>query len=77
MTATRRRLLLGAAGATLASPLIGSSALHAQAAWPSKPITIVVNFPAGGLTDGIARAFGQHVQQVTGQQVIVDNKHGA
>ena len=47
-------------------------------AWPAaKPITIVVNFPAGGLTDGIARAFGQHVQQVTGQQVIIDNKPGA
>ena len=32
---------------------------------------------AGGLIDGIARAFGQHVQQVTGQQVIIDNKPGA
>ena len=37
----------------------------------------MVNFPAGGLTDGIARAFGQHVQQTTGQQVIIDNKPGA
>jgi tripartite-type tricarboxylate transporter receptor subunit TctC len=37
----------------------------------------VVNFPAGGLTDGIARAFGQSVQQATGQQVIIDNKPGA
>jgi hypothetical protein len=27
--------------------------------WPRKPIVIVVNFPAGDLTDGIARAFGQ------------------
>jgi len=53
------------------------SFVRAQAPWPSKPITIVVNFPAGGLTDGIARAFGQHVQQTTGQQVIIDNKPGA
>ena len=37
----------------------------------------MVNFPAGGLTDGIARSFGQHVQQATGQQVIIDNKPGA
>jgi len=51
--------------------------VRAQTAWPTKPITIVVNFPAGGLTDGIARAFGQHVQQATGQQVIIDNKPGA
>ena len=57
--------------------LFRSAIVQAQGAWPNKPITIVVNFPAGGLTDGIARAFGQHVQQVTGQQVIIDNKPGA
>ena len=68
---TTRRAVLG--GLALAAPSIA----RAQAPWPSKPITIVVNFPAGGLTDGIARAFGQHVQQATGQQVIIDNKPGA
>src|SRR4029453_17369273 len=73
MTTTRRTLLRAAAGFAVASPAI----LRAQPAWPNKPITIVVNFPAGGLTDGIARSFGQHVQQTTGQQVIVDNKPGA
>jgi len=70
---TRRTLLRATAGFAVASPAI----LRAQPAWPAKPITIVVNFPAGGLTDGIARAFGQHVQQTTGQQVIIDNKPGA
>src|SRR3954447_4317031 len=68
----KRRAVLGA-GLALAAPSI----VRAQGTWPSKPITIVVNFPAGGLTDGIARAFAQHVQQVTGQQVIIDNKPGA
>ena len=77
MIATRRRLLATAAGATLAAPFVATSVGRAQAAWPTKPITIVVNFPAGGLTDGIARAFGQHVAQATGQQVIIDNKPGA
>jgi tripartite-type tricarboxylate transporter receptor subunit TctC len=77
MPINRRRLLAAAGTAALATPFIGSSALRAQAAWPTKTITIVVNFPAGGLTDGIARAFGQHVQQVTGQQVMIDNKPGA
>src|SRR5215471_4738069 len=73
MTTTRRTLLRATAGLAVASPAI----LRAQPAWPTKPVTIVVNFPAGGLTDGIARAFGQHVQQATGQQVIIDNKPGA
>lgn len=73
MTTTRRTLLRATAGLAFAAPSIA----RAQAAWPNKPITIVVNFPAGGLTDGIARAFGQHVQQATGQQVIIDNKPGA
>lgn len=73
MTTTRRTLLRATAGLAVASPAI----LRAQGAWPNKPITIVVNFPAGGLTDGIARAFGQSVQQATGQQVLIDNKPGA
>lgn len=77
MTTTRRTLLRATAGFALAPSLAAPSTVRAQAAWPAKPITIVVNFPAGGLTDGIARAFGQHVQQVTGQQVIIDNKPGA
>ncbi|MFO1085565.1 MAG: tripartite tricarboxylate transporter substrate binding protein [Reyranellaceae bacterium] len=70
---TRRTLLRSAGGLVLAAPAI----VRAQPAWPARPITIVVNFPPGGLTDGIARAFGQHVQQATGQQVIIDNKPGA
>jgi tripartite-type tricarboxylate transporter receptor subunit TctC len=73
MTTTRRTLLRATAGLAVATPAI----LRAQAPWPNKPITIVVNFPAGGLTDGIARAFGQSVQQATGQQVLIDNKPGA
>lgn len=77
MLVRRRNLLSTAAGATLAAPFIGLRAARAQTAWPAKPITIVVNFPAGGLTDGIARAFGLHVQQATGQQVVIDNKPGA
>ncbi|MCX7361092.1 MAG: tripartite tricarboxylate transporter substrate binding protein [Alphaproteobacteria bacterium] len=73
MTTTRRGLLRTSAALALAAP----SLVRAQTAWPTKPITIVVNFPAGGLTDGIARAFAQHVTQATGQQVIIDNKPGA
>ena len=72
-TTTRRGLLRAGTALVVAAPSI----VRAQGTWPSKPITILVNFPPGGLTDGIARAFGQHVSQATGQQVIVDNKPGA
>ncbi|MDP1961097.1 MAG: tripartite tricarboxylate transporter substrate binding protein, partial [Reyranella sp.] len=77
MTTTRRTLLRATAGLALAAPSIVRAQGAAPTAWPTKPITIVVNFPAGGLTDGIARAFSQHVQQATGQQVMIDNKPGA
>ena len=70
---TTRRGVLRAAGVALAAPSI----VRAQLAWPTRPITIVVNFPAGGQTDAIARGFGQHVGNATGQLVIVDNKPGA
>ena len=75
MTTTRRGLLRTGTGAGLV--LAAPSIVSAQGTWPNKTITIVVNFPAGGLTDGIARAFAQHVQQATGQQVMIDNKPGA
>src|SRR5438045_1644839 len=73
MNVRRRGLLRAGAGSLIAAPLV----VRAQTAWPTKPITIVVNFPPGGLTDGIARAYAQHVQQATGQQVMIDNKPGA
>jgi tripartite-type tricarboxylate transporter receptor subunit TctC len=46
-------------------------------AWPSKAIRIIVTYPAGGLTDVFARAYGEYVSQKVGQPVVVENKTGA
>jgi tripartite-type tricarboxylate transporter receptor subunit TctC len=49
----------------------------AFAAYPEKPVTIVVAFAAGGPTDVIARIVGEHMSKTLGQQVVVENIAGA
>jgi tripartite-type tricarboxylate transporter receptor subunit TctC len=46
-------------------------------AWPSKAIRVVVNFPAGGTTDMMARAFTQKLSDTLGQPVVIENRGGA
>jgi tripartite-type tricarboxylate transporter receptor subunit TctC len=61
----------------LAAAFGATGAALAQDAWPSKPIRIVVPYPAGGTTDQLARAIQQPMQEALGQTVIVENKAGA
>ena len=49
----------------------------AQATYPSKPIKIVVPFPAGGTSDVLARLFGQKITESWGQAVVVENRPGS
>ena len=54
---------------------LGSYA-SAQEAWPSRPVTVVVPYAPGGVTDAIARTIAQPLSQALGQQVLVENKAG-
>ncbi len=62
--------------AALLIGLLAAAPAHAQS-YPSRPITIVVTAPAGGVTDVVARAFAQKMAEDWGQQVIVENKGGS
>jgi tripartite-type tricarboxylate transporter receptor subunit TctC len=50
---------------------------QAQAAYPDRPIRILVGYPAGGGVDIVARLLGETMKQVLGQPVIVENRPGA
>lgn len=68
----RRSLLLGAAAGALLP-----AAVRAQPAWPSRPVRVICPFPPGGLTDGYARAYADHLAKKFNQSFIVENKTGA
>ncbi len=69
--------ILGALGlaSSLGMGLMASNAAMAQAAYPNKPIRLVVTFPTGGAPDILARLFSEKAQ--LGQPIVVDNKPGA
>jgi tripartite-type tricarboxylate transporter receptor subunit TctC len=61
--------------AAVAAGLAGAAA--AQTSYPSRPITVIVPFAAGGPTDVVARILGDHMSQTLGQQLVVENVGGA
>jgi tripartite-type tricarboxylate transporter receptor subunit TctC len=71
--ARRTVLQYAAAGLAAVSPLLG----RAQSPWPSKPVTLIVPFPAGGGTDAFARPLAAAFAKLTGKQMVIDNRGGA
>jgi len=71
----KRQILLALA----ALACLGSSGLASaqSASWPAKPITLLVPFPPGGVTDLVARELARHLTEGLGQSVVVENRAGA
>lgn len=60
------------AGALLAAPALA----RAQGAWPTRPVRLIVPFPAGGGLDVLARAIGERLSPGWGQPVVIENRPG-
>jgi len=70
----KRRSLLITTAITLATLALPS---FSQAAWPERPVRILVSFPPGGSSDLVARMLGEKLSASLGQQFVVENKPGA
>jgi hypothetical protein len=77
----RRSFVIGAALAPLAPALAHAQASGTQAsgtqAWPTRPVTLIIPFPAGGAMDLLGRSVAQDLTDKLGQQFVVDNRAGA
>ena len=65
------------ASLVIALAALCSGAATAQDKWPSRPVTVVVPFAAGGNTDVMARIFAEQLGKRLGQQFVIENKAGA
>ena len=73
----KKTLFAGIAAVVSASTLLGSNIASAQKDWPTKSISLIVPFAAGGPTDSIARLIAVPMGQALGQTVVVENVPGA
>ena len=69
----RRDILRAAVAGTALCATVG----HAQSTWPTKPVTLIVPFPAGGGTDAFARPMAAQFARLSGKSLVIDNRGGA
>lgn len=73
----RRAILVCVCAASALGVAMPTPSWAQVAAWPSKPVRVIVNFPPGSSPDVLARAISQPLQQALGQPVIIENRAGA
>ena len=71
---TSRRQWMALTAAACAAFGVGA---QAQSTWPSKPVNLIVPFPAGGGTDAFARPFSAQFSKQSGKSLVIDNRGGA
>ena len=71
------RVLLAMAAISVATPIFAQAQQRDAKPYPFRPVRLIVPFPPGGGNDILARAVGQRLSEVIGQQVVVDNRGGA
>src|SRR3954454_11722578 len=76
MMLSRRRFLHGVSAAAAAGAVAPARVARAQA-WPSRPVRLVVGFPAGGGADAVTRIVANRLSEIWSQQVVVENRGGA
>ncbi len=73
----RRAILMAGLGIPLATPMLAQAQGNNPAAWPSRPIRLMIAWPPGGTTDILARVIAPPLAALLGQPVVVENKGGA
>jgi len=74
----QRRRFVRRLGTVLAAVCAGPRLLHAAAPpWPNRPVRLIVVYPPGGVSDGMARALAEPLSQALGVPVLIENRAGA